>query len=585
MKKIHYLKTLFLILITFTILSCDDKSSSNSGIEGNWTTNETLLLPVGDKLTVNFTANGHWIAKSGASWCIVSPASGEAGKNTLEIYATSSTTSARTTSIIIKVDGSKSSSSFQVKQNIGNGLAEDLAINRQVDEYLTKKYLWNDEYKTLSPDFSLSYDKFLTNTLMSMTTNTLDKKLYQGDDGKTYYSLFSYIFKKNNISSTRTTSLVPKEKEYNFGITGIMPVLYNEVTGSIFFEVQGVYKGSSAEAQGLKRGSRIYYIDNKVITLSNYSEKGYALIAPSSNITLKVGDINQKTTTINSAPIYVNPVILTKVINKGANQIGYLVYSGFDAGFDEELFTVFKEFKSQGVTDLILDLRYNGGGHVTSADLIASCVAGDICKNQTFVQYRYNKERMKAYPTGFDTYKFSYNSYANLNKTSLSAGALNLNRLYCIVSENTASSSELVINSLRGIDIPVILIGAKTHGKNVGMEPINLEANDDTYELAPITFQSYNAKKFSDYENGFSPDPDNTIDENDVNGDEKFDGYIEYADNREPLFNRAISLITGEASSTLKSQPTSRSVASIKLKALSSPNLKRTGMIKLSENN
>lgn len=579
MKRIHWLTMLFMLLLTFTIASCSDKDET-PGISGQkWSENQTFTLPVGGKITVTFTASSKWIAKSGADWCIVSPSSGEAGEITLDVYAANSTKSTRTTSVIVKVEGSSSGSTFQVKQNAGDGYTEDSSINTQVDEYLKENYLWNDEYKTLSPDFSLTYDKFLVNSLMSMTTNTLDKKSYIGSDGKTYYSLFSYIYKKNNISSVRSTSIIPKEKEYNFGITGVMPVQYKK-EGDVFFEIQGVYKGSSAEAQGLKRGSQIFYIDNQKITLNNYSTKGYTLVSPSSSLSLQVADKENKTVTISSAPIFVNPVILTKVISKGANRIGYMVYSGFDAGFDEELFAAFKEFKNQGVTDLILDLRYNGGGHVISADLISSCVAGDACKDKVFVQYRYNAERMKKY-NGYDAYKFSYNSYANLNKTSLTAGGLNLNRLYCIVSENSASASELVINALKGIDIPVILIGKTTHGKNVGMESINIVEGENTYEFAPITFQSYNAKGFGAYENGFKPDYE--IDEADVDKDDSFDGYIDYAADNEPLFSKAISLITGVQPAVSRAQRSTRSISA--MKALSIPaNPKRYGMIKLSEN-
>ena len=331
--------------------------------------------------------------------------------------------------------------------------------------------------------------------------------------------------------------------------------------------------------QGLKRGYRIYYINNQKITLDNYSEKSYTLVSPSSSFTLQVADKDKKAVTISSAPIFVNPVILAKVVEKGNNKIGYLVYSGFDAGFDEELFNVFKEFKSQGVTDLILDLRYNLGGHVISADLISSCIAGTACKGKIFMQYRYNKERMKSYPTGYNPINFSYDSYVNLNNISLSAGALNLNRLYCLVSWNTASASELVINSLRGIDIPVTLIGETTRGKNVGMEPIDITVNGNTYELAPITFQSYNAKNYGDYEKGFTPNY--VMDEADIDGDGYFDKYPEYATDEEPLFNKAVSLITGEAPLALKAKRTSRGGGA--MKALPIPNSKRIGMIKLAE--
>ena len=100
---------------------------------------------------------------------------------------------------------------------------------------------------------------------------------------------------------------------------------------------------------------------------------------------------------------------------------------------------------------------------------------------------------------------FAYSNYENL-ATSLSAGALNLQHVYCIVDSGTASASELVINSLKGIDVEVTLIGKRTTGKNVGMEPVEYTIRNNVYEVVPITFQIYNAKGVGDYENGFTPD-------------------------------------------------------------------------------
>ena len=186
------------------------------------------------------------------------------------------------------------------------------------------------------------------------------------------------------------------------------------------------------------------------------------------------------------------------------------MYSAFESGFDQELFDVFKEFKSQNITELILDLRYNGGGDVTSANLMSSCIAGDFCVDKTFASY------MKALGNQRPIQKFAYSQYDNLS-TSLSAGGLKLQKIYCLVTDDSASASELVINALRGIDIEVILIGTTTHGKNVGMEGVELTAGTDKYLLFPITFQAYNAKGFGDFENGFTPDYE--INENQPNGE------------------------------------------------------------------
>lgn len=139
--------------------------------------------------------------------------------------------------------------------------------------------------------------------------------------------------------------------------------------------------------------------------------------------------------------------------------------------------------------------------------------------------------------------KFMYSNYRKLN-TPLSAGDLSLRRIYCLVGKGTASASELVINSLKGVDIDVVLIGKKTTGKNVGMEPKNITVGKDTYEVVSITFQSYNAKDFGDYEGGFSPEI--SLNEDDANNHGYFEGYIDYGNMNEPLLSRAIQEITGQ---------------------------------------
>ena len=127
-----------------------------------------------------------------------------------------------------------------------------------------------------------------------------------------------------------------------------------------------------------------------------------------------------------------------------------MVYSAFESGLDQELFDVFKEFKNQGIEELILDLRYNGGGDVTSANLISSCIAGDFSIGKTFASYRYNDGRMKALNTQRPIQKFVYSLYDNLN-TSLSDGGLNLRKIFCPVTDDSGSSSELLIKALRCI--------------------------------------------------------------------------------------------------------------------------------------
>lgn len=552
MKRLNYL--VFLLLATFVaITSCSDEEENKTGIaDQNWREGAEMSISTTQDVTIRFTAYDKWVANvtSGANWCKLSSTSGNKGSQSLIVSVTGETTTDRTATVTI-TSGS-STSSFKVTQKSSGtaGDAQDAVVNREVDKYLNENYLWNDEYKALTKDFNQNYEDFFYGNLLKMNTNNLDKRPYINNEGKTEYHLFSYIQKLPDISATRAA--MEKELAYSFGITGITPVAIGSQTNyTIYFCIQGVNPDSPASEAGLKRGAMINLVNGNKITDSNFNEYYYNMLIPDAAISYTLTEdiieenqvVDTKEYPLTARAMYANPVIFSKVCEEyEGHRIGYLVYSAFEAGFDEELFNVFKEFKEKNVTDLILDLRYNGGGHVTSANLIASCVAGSSCKDKVFAQYRYNEERMKRLSSKPEE-KFSYDKYANLG-TSLSAGDLSLKRLYCLVGNGTASASELVINSLRGIDIEVTLIGETTTGKNVGMESVDMEINDNIYRVAPITFQSYNAKGFGKYENGFDPNvPMNELDP--YNETNVFYIHKEYGTDKEPLYAKAIELITG----------------------------------------
>lgn len=444
-------------------------------------------------------------------------------------------------------------------------------VNKESDTYLTSNYLWNTEYKTLSRNFTKDFKAFFEDNLMGMTTNTLDKKARGTDEkGNTIYSIYSYI-EKDELNSPTTNSSsavasakksVEKKKSYNFGLTGLFPVAFSQdeqgIT-QIVYCVRGIYAGSAAEKQGLKRGDLIYTVNGEAITNNNYKSLYTSLLSPSEAKEINLGYdafdaksgkySERKTAALSSVAMECNPILYNKVDTIGSHRIGYLVYQSFDAGFDEELFEVFKSFKAAGVTDLVLDLRYNGGGYTRSANLITSCVAADACKDKVFYSLRYNDERMAERGNKRQETNFFYPTYEFYEdtQTDITAGGLGLTKLYVLVGENSASSSELVINTLRGIDIDVVLIGTQTEGKNVGMESKTVEIEGINYNIVPITFQSYNAKGFGDYSNGFTPEY--VINEIEPNGDSnEFYNYRPFGSSEDPLYGKALQLITGESS-------------------------------------
>ena len=366
MKKIQYVKLLGLLTVLLLLnISCkdDDTLLRGSGItEQSWSTNQTYFASAEQTLTFTFTTLSSWTAQnSSAALLSLDNDAGNSGKNTIKITVHKSSQEQGT--ITIKVNGYSSTSNIKIQ--LSNDNVEGYEINYSVDQYLKEKYLWNDDYKLLTPNFKQAYDAFLRNTLLSMTTNTLDKK--RNSNGT--YSLFSFIQKLDPDLQSSRSAKEKKNLEYNYGFVNFVAVQTRN-TSNIVFVIQGVHKGSSADKAGLKRGMEIAEINNQKITTSNVQTYYSKLMQPSSPTSIEVKDKDGKVYTIDSGPIYVNPIIHHQV----NGQTGYLVYSAFESGFDQELFDVFKEFKNQGIEELILDLRYNGGGDVTSANLISSCI-------------------------------------------------------------------------------------------------------------------------------------------------------------------------------------------------------------------
>lgn len=447
-------------------------------------------------------------------------------------------------------------------------------MNQTIDDYLAGYYLWNDDYKGMTRDLTIpyvdSYDNFLQTTLMQMTTNKLDKKRTSSGD----YYLYSYIDRKekkprSKAASGVTHGIEKDDKVQSYGFSKLSGVKFvNEDgsdTGNFGFVVQSVYPQSVAGTFGLSRGTFVYEVDGEVITQRNYASLYLELLQPTrSNVTLWVGDgtpESEREVTLTATGIEATPIMRNEVIEAGGHKIGYLIYDAFDAAYDNELLAVLSDFKKAGITDLVLDLRYNGGGHVISSMMLSGCVAGSGCKGKVFQYYRYNDARMKAVSetkkqtgneydasAGYFYEQFVYDNYYGVNLASYDLSHVNL---YVLTTVNTASASEVFISSLRGIGVPVTLIGERTNGKNVGMEVKDFDKGDYSYELAPITFQYYNAQCETVPESGLKVDYQ-VADWN--------DGYVDFGKD-EPMLAKAISLITGTTA-----KASARSVSVVKAK-------------------
>ena len=193
------------------------------------------------------------------------------------------------------------------------------------------------------------------------------------------------------------------------------------------------------------------------------------------------------------------------ITGKNATLSYYYHYALMSVG--GELMAAFERFRQQNVTDLILDLRYNNGGDVLSSAVLGTLVAGNDYKGQVYAHTTFNEDRTEAGEGG--DYKIGVKETVERIYEPLETAlqhAVGLKKIYVLVSQTTASASEMVINGLRGLDIEVNLIGQTTNGKNVGMEGVMRSFYNHEFLLYPVTFYVENAKGFRDYSTGFVPD-------------------------------------------------------------------------------
>lgn len=275
-------------------------------------------------------------------------------------------------------------------------------------------------------------------------------------------------------------------------------------------------KNSSAGKAGVSRGMQItavngntnVYTDGTTSNVTNVSNAVYN--DPSASFTFKKQDGSSFTVTLSKTVYNINPVLFDSVYSIGAKKVGYFVFNSFAAVDNQngptltkqELTRVFNKFQSAGISDLIVDLRYNGGGSVGTAEFLDSAIAPSSVKGKEMYHYLYNdKLTQVATQHGLEDHVVFGGG-----------GSLNLNHVFFIGSSHTASASELTINNLKPY-MDVKLVGDTTYGKPVGFFSFHLTdfPNGGTQEkfladLYAINFETRNANNQGGYFNGLIPD-------------------------------------------------------------------------------
>ncbi len=196
-----------------------------------------------------------------------------------------------------------------------------------------------------------------------------------------------------------------------------------------------------------------------------------------------------RTLTVASATFGTTPLIVDRVLP--ATTTGYLAYNSFAAPVGEvHLADAFKRFGAAGVTDLVVDLRYNGGGFIDIAAQLGFMVAGQVqSSGKVFESLVYNDKR-SAENTNIEFVTTITGSFGNSARAGEPLSALNLRRVSVLTSGSTCSASESFIGALRGIDIDVVLVGGTTCGKPYGFN----QANNCTLAFFGLEFEGRNNK-------------------------------------------------------------------------------------------
>ena len=320
--------------------------------------------------------------------------------------------------------------------------------------------------------------------------------------------------------------------------------------------VNYVVPNSPADKAGVKRGDVISGVNGGALTISNYMKllDEQFTVTISENVAITAAGVvtsgTQKSLTIQSVTLEENPVAFYKTLTYDSKKVGYLVYNGFQSNYNDELNEAFGKMKQDGVTDLVLDLRYNGGGSVASAVALGQMITGQFT-GKDFVKMEFNSKHSQYNSTDKLVEKvpvYSFVNGQNQKTGEQTANSLKLSKVYVLTSSGTASASELTISGLQPY-IDVVTIGGETYGKFVGSITLYDDRRDDflnydnknkthKYAMQPITFAYYNGNKDPHPAKGIVPNFA-------INSYSYFGTIKEFGNTSDPALAQALELIVG----------------------------------------
>jgi C-terminal processing protease CtpA/Prc len=383
---------------------------------------------------------------------------------------------------------------------------ETRTINHFIKENMDLYYLWKDNMPKLNPDTETDPKVYFNKLLFK----ELDHWSFITDD---YQGLIDYF------------AGVQKSMGHSFQL-----YLLKQGSNKVIGIVEYVEPNSPADIAGIERGDIFYKINGTEITTENYlsllNKDAYSLTLGT------IGNDGNMTTTITlnltAVELNTNPVFYYDIYSAGNRTVGYLVYNGFITNYEDDLKAVFAEFKSNGVNELVLDLRYNSGGAVSTANLLASMIGPSSIAGQIMIKNSYNTTLTAAIKQQFPNDQSWFE-----DRFITTPYNLNLNRLFVLTTSGTASASEMIIYSLKPY-MNVVQIGSETTGKYYGSITISDEEKKHNWAIQPIIMRAENKNNSIDYTKGLLP-----------NYEMDDDYWHQLGDEQEMLLQKALSLISG----------------------------------------
>lgn len=422
----------------------------------------------------------------------------------------------------------KAVSASQINDFVWRGLNRFYLYKDEVPNLANDRFSTNGEYATYLNGFSNPESLFES---LIYERKTVDRFSWIVDD----FIALEEFFKGVGLNNGMEFQLyrLSSTDENRFGVvTHILP-------------------NTSAASNGVKRGDIFYGVDGTQLTSSNVSQ-----LLNQDNYTINLGIYDDNGTpegdddfitptnesiSLSKTQYTKNPILIDEILSVNNKKIAYLMYNGFTGTdqFNTELNSVFGNFKSAGVNELVLDLRYNPGGSVNTAILLSSMITGQFT-GDIYSTEQWNTEFQQAFEN--ENPERLINRFTD-NDDGAALNSLNLNKVYILTTKRSASASELVINSLRPY-IQVIQIGYTTAGKyqasttlydspDFRREGVN---QGHTYAMQPLIFKSLNVDGNTDYFEGLTPN---------IILREKINNLGVLGNENEPLLAAALSDISG----------------------------------------